>query len=81
MKQRIYKYINTWTSRCYKEIPEEVPIEIMRRNLAPSYKSICLAILQNDHSLHTLGFTPRESIYYGILKRIELSERNNDRNG
>lgn len=34
-----------------------------------------MAILNNDHGLQSLGFTPKKSEYYNILKRIELKER------
>jgi predicted phosphoadenosine phosphosulfate sulfurtransferase len=54
-------------------IPDEVPIEIF--NLVPSYKKICLAILKNDYTLKTLGFTPPKSKFYSELKRIEISKR------
>jgi predicted phosphoadenosine phosphosulfate sulfurtransferase len=54
-------------------IPDESPIEI--RDKVPSYKRIALAILTNDHSLKSLGFTPKHSKYYSLLKRIEISAR------
>lgn len=47
----------------------------MRLQLAPSYKAIAFAILKNDHSFSTLGFSPPQSEWYGHLKRIELAER------
>lgn len=76
MKKRIETYIKTWESRCYTNgIPDEVPSEIAKRNFAPSYKAIAIAILSNDHALQSLGFTPKKSVYYGILKRIEISKR------
>jgi predicted phosphoadenosine phosphosulfate sulfurtransferase len=72
--QKIEQYVRTWEKRCYADgIPDECPMEI--DHLVPSYRKIALAILKNDYSLKSLGFTPNESIYYGILKRIEISER------
>jgi predicted phosphoadenosine phosphosulfate sulfurtransferase len=47
----------------------------MRLALAPSYKAICFAILKNDHSMQSLGFSPRPSPWYMELKRIEISQR------
>ena len=41
----------------------------------PSYKAIALAILNNDHTLKSLGFSGKESDWYGVLKRIELKEK------
>lgn len=66
-----------WERKCYsKGIPDHAPIELEKNNLVPSYRRICMAILKNDIPLKSLGFTPKESIYYGIYKRIELQERN-----
>lgn len=74
MVNDILAYIKTWEKRCYQMgIPDEVPNEI--KHLAPNYKMIAIAILNNDHCLKSLGFTPKESKYYGILKRIELRKR------
>jgi predicted phosphoadenosine phosphosulfate sulfurtransferase len=51
----------------------------MNDNLAPSYKSICIAILKNDHSLKSLGFIPKKSIWYNVLKRIEIRKRTDNK--
>ena len=76
MRNRIEAYINRWKYRGYPEdIPDEVPGRLSELNLAPSYKSICLAILNNDHQMQSLGFQPKKSEWYGILKRIELEGR------
>lgn len=74
MVNKIRYWIRLWEKRCYKGgIPDCVPIEI--QNKAPSYERIAKAILSNDHQLKTLGFTPKQSKYYGMLKRIELKKR------
>lgn len=74
MKQRILNYIKLWESRCYKNgIPDEVPNEI--KDLAPSYKKICISILNNDYSLKSLGLTPKKSKYYNAYKKIEIENR------
>lgn len=71
MYRKIQAYIKTWEQRCYSDgLPDDVPVEIFDR--VPSYKRIAVAILKNDVSLKTLGFTPEVSEYYNILKRIEL---------
>ena len=76
MKKDIKEYIKTWEERCYSNgIPDEVPTRIAQLNKAPSYRQICIAILKNDHSLKTLGFSERKSRYYHILKRMELDAR------
>lgn len=74
MYQRIIEYIETWEKRCYADgIPDEVPDEISDR--VPSYKRIAMAILRNDISLKSLGFTPRFSEAYYQLKKIEIEAR------
>ena len=73
---RIASYVKTWQALGYPEgIPDEVPDALMNECLAPSYKAICIALLKNDHSLTTLGFAAPRSIYYDILKRIEIEGR------
>lgn len=75
MKSKIKAYIRLWESRCYPDgIPDEVPNEI--KDLTPSYKRIAIAILNNDHGLKSLGLTPKKSIYYHHLKKIEIQKRN-----
>jgi len=76
MEKKIHLYINTWLEQGYSDgIPDEVPVELMQEHLAPSYKAIAYAILQNDHGLQSLGFSPEESKWYGVLKKIEIQER------
>jgi len=73
---RINHYISTWKERGYSDdIPDEVPSGLTQRLLAPSYKAIVHAILKNDMPLKSLGFVPKQSQYYGILKRIEIEAR------
>lgn len=75
MKNKLNQYIETWMDRCYYEdIPDESPNDILEK--VPSYKRIVLAILRNDHQLESLGFTPKKSKYYHMLKKIEIEERN-----
>ena len=66
-----------WKNRCYtNDIPDESPKELGDK--VPSYKKIAMAILKNDNQLTSLGFTPKESDYYGHYKRIELKQREED---
>jgi len=65
-----------WEERCYSDgIPDEVPARLSQLNKVPSYKQICSAILKNDLSLKTLGFTPKKSKYYSDFKRVEIEQR------
>ena len=78
LKQNIINYFLTWKNRDYeKGIPDEVPEELYRLNLAPSYKGIGFAILKNDITLKSLGMNVKKSKYYNIYKKIELDERKN----
>lgn len=62
LTQRIEIFIKTWENRCYKDgIPDEIDDLLIKACRAPSYKSIALAILRNDHNLYSLGFSQRES--------------------
>jgi predicted phosphoadenosine phosphosulfate sulfurtransferase len=71
---KIAQYVTTWKRQGYPaDIPDAVPDALMADCLAPSYRAICLAILSNDHSLQSLGFTPPKSAFYDALKRIEFA--------
>jgi len=73
---RVQTYIQTWERCGYADgISDEVPGELARKLLAPSYRAICCALLKNDLPLKSLGFVPRQSKYYGILKRMEIEAR------
>lgn len=77
---KINRYVSTWKRQGYQsDIPDTVPDALMADCLAPSYRAICLAILNNDHALQSLGFTPKRSIYYDQLKRIEIDARSKAR--
>lgn len=75
VKKKITRYVSYWVERGYDEgIPDEVPREL--HDVCPSYRRIAESILDNDVAFSRLGFPVKKSIYYGILKRIELEERN-----
>jgi predicted phosphoadenosine phosphosulfate sulfurtransferase len=76
MREKIDLYLNRWSKQGYSDgIPDEVPDELMRLGLAPSYKAIAMAILKNDLTFSSLGFTGTTSAWYSELKRIELEDR------
>ena len=69
-------YINKWKCMGYHyDIPDVVPFELAKDNLAPSYKALAIALLNNDHSLKSIGMTQRKSRAYSMLKQIELKAR------
>jgi predicted phosphoadenosine phosphosulfate sulfurtransferase len=78
--KKIEQYLNTWKSQGYSEgIPDEVPSELARLRLAPSYKAIATAILSNDLHFVSLGFTTTPSQWYAALKKVEIAERNKNK--
>jgi hypothetical protein len=77
MKTKIEKYIQDWENKCYLNgIPEDAPLRLLQLNKVPCYKKLCIAILNNDFNLKSLGLPPpKKSNYYHELKRIELNNR------
>jgi predicted phosphoadenosine phosphosulfate sulfurtransferase len=74
--KKVDQYIAQWKQKGYSiDIPDEVPSELMRLNLAPSYKAIACAILKNDLQFLTLGFESTPSVWYSALKKVEIEER------
>lgn len=56
--ERVLEYDRVWRLRCYLEgIPDEVPKKVAASGRAPSWKSVAIALLQNDLHLYGLGFT------------------------
>ena len=75
VKRKVKEYVNEWEIRCYKDgLPDSSPLEI--KDLVPSYKRICMCILNNDLNFLGLGFAGKKSLYYSEYKRIEINERN-----
>lgn len=73
MQRKIVSYVSRWKMCGYPDdIPDESPSELEALNLAPSYRAICHAILSNDHSCKSLGFSPQRSAAYMEIKRAEL---------
>jgi predicted phosphoadenosine phosphosulfate sulfurtransferase len=69
----IRKYIKQQEKRGYPEgIPDEAPSELESNQLVPSYRRICRALLKNDLTLQSLGFSKPDCAIYSSLKRIEL---------
>lgn len=76
MKDKINQYIRTWVGRGYPDgIPDEADLVLESLGKVPSYRVICKAIMMNDHSLKSLGFSRPECAAYNALKRVELQER------
>ena len=80
--QRIEDYIKRWEARCYSDgIPDALPDGVMKSKRAPCYKAIAIAILKNDHNMHSIGFSERESAVCEMLidiNRVAKDEPNAD---
>ena len=59
----------------FYDIPDDVPVVLADKKLAPSYKAIAIAMLNNDHALKSLGMSQPKSEAYSMLKKIELKAR------
>lgn len=80
MRKRIEQYIEEWISHGYSEgIPDDAPARLVQLGKVPCYRTIAIAILKNDQTLQSLGFSPPKSYWYSELKRIEIEKRERDR--
>jgi len=72
--QRVSDYLEVWEKRCYLNngIPNELPPGLASTNRAPSWKSIAVAILRNDHNLYSLGFARPVSDQAEMLRQQKL---------
>lgn len=61
--------MSKWEERCYSDgIPDEVPAKLATSLRVPSYKFIAIALLKNDLTLKSLGFSGKHSDWHNILK-------------
>ena len=78
MKAAILNWIESWKGKGYPDgIPDEAPRILEKTCRAPSYRMICIAIMKNDTTLQTLGFSRPACGLYDIIKRHELMARGN----
>lgn len=70
IKEKVQRYVSVWERRCYSDgLPEEVNSKLMASQRVPSYKSVALAILKNDHGLQSLGLSkPKDELYKQVKK-------------
>lgn len=76
MKKKINTYINRWLSQGYPDgLPDEAPAPLEALNKVGSYRLICTALMKNDVTLKTLGYSRPACPLYSALKRQELIAR------
>jgi predicted phosphoadenosine phosphosulfate sulfurtransferase len=66
-------FIKWWKNRGYAEIPQEVPLVLENKKLAPSWRRLCKTLLRNDYWCKGLGFTQPRSEAYG--KYLQIKKR------
>lgn len=68
-------FIKWWKARGYAEgIPDEAPIVLEAKRIAPSWRRLCKVLLRNDYWCKGLAFTQPKSAAYG--KYLELKKNN-----
>lgn len=73
---KIRAYVRKWEGRGYPGgIPDEAPVLLEKACRVPSYRAICLAIMRNDVTLQSLGYTREPCHTYMAIKRAELLAR------
>lgn len=73
MRRRISAYIRKWQSSGYPDgMPDEAPRRLEDAQRVGTYRLLCIAILKNDVTLQTLGFSRPPCLLYNQLKRAEL---------
>lgn len=76
MRQKIDAYVAKWKSRGYPDgIPDDAPRRLEEDGKVGTYRLICIAILKNDVTLQTLGYSRPPCMLYNQLKRAELLEK------
>ena len=71
--EKIERYVSKWKAQGYSEgIPDEADYFMERKRDVPSWRRVCKAILKNDITLKSLGFTQVKPPSYHLIKRINL---------
>ena len=76
MKNKIRSYVSNWHKQGYENgIPDFAEPRLEALNKAPSYRMICKAIMKNDVTLASLGFSRQPCDAYMAFKKIEIEAR------
>lgn len=72
-QEKFIKFLTWWKNRgYYSGIPDEAPILLENKGLAPSWRRLCKVILRNDYWCKSLKFTQPKSKAYG--KYLEMKK-------
>ena len=75
--RRIETYTRTWEARCYNDgIPDELPRKLEASSRVPSWRAVAIAVLKNDHNLHSLGFRSDQTQLERELKQARQKKDN-----
>lgn len=76
MRDKIEAWIHKWEGRGYPDgLPDEAPRNLEEMGKVPSYRMVCMAIMKNDVTLESLGYSRPPCEAYNLLKRKEINER------
>lgn len=76
MQRKIAAYIRKWESQGYPEgMPDEAPHRLEEINRVGTYRLLCVALMKNDVTLKTLGYSRPTCSLYMQFKRIELQAK------
>lgn len=77
--KRFRVFIKWWKKRGYPEgIPDESPIQLENKGLAPSYRRLCKALLRNDYWCKGLKFSqPKSEAYKAFVAQKKLERKSN----
>jgi predicted phosphoadenosine phosphosulfate sulfurtransferase len=76
LRKRIKTYIRKWELSGYESgMPDEAPRRLEEINKVGSYRLLCIALMKNDVTLKTLGFSRPPCKLYNQLKRAELMSK------
>jgi predicted phosphoadenosine phosphosulfate sulfurtransferase len=70
-RNKILLFDKWWTERGYPDgIPDDAPLALEAKRLAPSWRRVCKALLRNDYWCKGLGFSQHKSAAYERYKKM-----------
>jgi predicted phosphoadenosine phosphosulfate sulfurtransferase len=75
--KRFRVFIKWWRKRGYADgIPDESPVQLENKGLAPSYRRLCKVLLRNDYWCKGLKFSqPKSDVYKAFVKTKKAERR------
>lgn len=77
-KNKIFTFIEWWEKRGYENgIPDQVPLTLESKRIAPSWRRVCKSLLRNDFWCKGLGFTQHKTEAYEKYLKLKKQQREN----